>query len=194
MRCSRFPSASLRSVGAPRGTLVLMGLAAVIAMLATPLAPSLFTGTTLFACLFSLQVSARGVSSSHVSRLCGRLPAMVSGRPLGVGGRSADDGIAARGGRHAAVDRLAHALFRMAQRLVLDHASGARLRRVVGAVRTRSAERAPGRDAARARRNRQSRRPQGEPFDHCAPVLRLLGNRNVLLLTLSYMTMNYVFI
>jgi len=39
-----------------RGTLVLMGLAAVIAMLATPLAPSLFTGTTLFACLFSLQV------------------------------------------------------------------------------------------------------------------------------------------
>ena len=39
-----------------RGTLVLMGLAAVIAMLATPLAPSLFTGTTLFACLLSLQV------------------------------------------------------------------------------------------------------------------------------------------
>src|SRR5258708_19806906 len=47
-----------------RGTLVLMGLAAVIAMPATPLAPSLFTGATLFACLFSLQVLLGGSPSA----------------------------------------------------------------------------------------------------------------------------------
>jgi ACS family glucarate transporter-like MFS transporter len=39
-----------------RGALVLMGLVAATAMIATPLAPSLFTGTALFAGLVSLQV------------------------------------------------------------------------------------------------------------------------------------------
>ena len=39
-----------------RGALVLMGLVAVVAMIATPLAPSLFTGTALFAALVFLQV------------------------------------------------------------------------------------------------------------------------------------------
>ena len=176
-----------------RGTLVLMGLAAVIAMLATPLAPSLFTGTTLFACLLSLQVLL-GVSQAATFPVSAgvfqqwfppnRWALVVGLQTMGL-----------QLGAAATPPLIASLMHFFGWRSALFWTTLPALGFVAWWAWY-------GRDAPS---EHPAVTPQelAEIGNHGVPkashsitarqVVRLLGNRNVLLLTLSYMTMNYVF-
>jgi ACS family glucarate transporter-like MFS transporter len=176
-----------------RATLVLMGLAAVSAMIATPLAPSLFTGPALFAVLVSLQVLL-GVSQAATFPVSAgvfqqwfrpnRWALVVGLQTMGL-----------QLGAAATPPLIASLMHFFGWRNALFWTALPALGFVLWwAWYGRGA---PSEHPA------VTPRELAEIGDHIAPkashsitarrVIQLLGNRNVLLLTLSYMTMNYVF-
>jgi ACS family glucarate transporter-like MFS transporter len=176
-----------------RGTLVLMGLAAVTAMIATPLAPALFTGPALFAVLVSLQVLL-GISQAATFPVSAgvfqqwfrpsRWALVVGLQTMGL-----------QLGAAATPPLIASLMHFFGWRNALIWTSLPALGFVVWWA-------CYGRGAPSEHPSVTSEE-LAEIGDHVAPkashsitarqVIALLGNRNVLLLTLSYMTMNYVF-
>ena len=176
-----------------RGALVLMGLLAVAAMIATPLAPSLFTGTALFAGLLSLQVLL-GVSQAATFPVSAgvfqqwfpphRWASVIGLQTMGL-----------QLGAAVTPPLIASLMHFFGWRSALFWTTLPALGFVVwwGWY---------GRDTPS---EHPAITPQelAEIGDHGTPktsyritarqVLHLLGDRNVLLLTLSYLTMNYVF-
>jgi MFS transporter, ACS family, glucarate transporter len=176
-----------------RGTLVLMGLVAVVAMIATPLAPSLFTGSALFVCLVSLQVLL-GVSQAATFPVSAgvfqqwfppnRWALVVGLQTMGLQlGAAATPPLIASimhffGWRSALFWTTLPALGFVAWWAWYGRAAP----REHPAMTTQELTEIGSPDSPKMSQSITVRQ-----------VVRLLGNRNVLLLTVSYMTMNYVF-
>jgi len=170
-----------------------MGLVAVAAMIATPLAPSLFTGQALFAVLVAMQVLL-GVSQAATFPVSAgvfqqwfppnRWASVVGLQTMGL-----------QLGAAATPPLIASLMHFFGWRSALFWTTLPALGFVVWWAWY-------GRNTPR---EHPAMTPQelAEIGDHCTPkvkysisarqVLRLLVNRNVLLLTLSYVTMDYVF-
>jgi len=157
-----------------------MGLAAVIAMLATPLAPSLFTGTTLFACLLSLRFCSgcrkqpRSVSAGVFQQWFppNRWALVVGLQTMGCSSGGATPPLIASlmhffGWRSALFWTTLPALGFVAWWAWYGREAPSEHPAVTRKSSPKSATTAS----------------QGEPFDHCAPGRAPAGNHNVLLLT-----------
>ena len=176
-----------------RGTLVLMGLVAVVAMIATPLAPSLFTGSALFVCLVSLQVLL-GISQAATFPVSAgvfqqwfppnRWALVVGLQTMGL-----------QLGAAATPPLIASIMHFFGWRSALFWTTLPALGFVAWwAWYGRAAPREH--PAMTPQELTEIGSPDSPKASHSITmrqVVHLLGNRNVLLLTVSYMTMNYVF-
>jgi MFS transporter, ACS family, glucarate transporter len=176
-----------------RGALVLMGLGAVAAMIATPLAPALFAGSALFACLLCLQVLL-GMSQAATFPVSAgvyqqwfrpnRWASVVGLQTMGL-----------QLGAAVTPPLIASLMHFFGWRTALFWTTLPALGFVVwwGWYGRDT----PGEHPAVTPQERAEIGDHGtsKPSHSITPrhVLRLLGDRNVLLLTLSYLTMNYVF-
>ena len=173
---------------------VVIGLVAYAAMLATPLSPPvLFTGAALLAVLLAAQLLL-GVAQGPIFPVTtGVLEAWFRPARWPLVQGAAAHGPAAWRHTGAAAHRAAHERIRMATGAVVDHLAGACRDRVVGLVRPQYPGGAPpcsAEELAELGPTCAGGAPQAMSW---ARVWALLRNRDVLLLTVSYLFMNYVY-
>ena len=183
-------------VGARR-TFVIIGLTAFLATIATPLAPELFAGPALFVALLGAQLLLGCSQGAIFPVSAGVFEAWFPPNRWCLRAGFADHGSAAGRRAHAAAHRLADGHLGLAARTGVGERAGARTDRLVGLVWPQYAARTSRGVRRRNSRNRHHHPRPGEPGwtrrSACDSCCGLLRDRNVLLLGISYMCMNYTF-
>ena len=175
-----------------RRTFVIIGLTAFLATIATPIAPEFLQRTRPVRGAVRCAAAARLFSGCDLPGVGRSFRGLVPAQPLVLRAGPANHGAGTRRRVDAAAHRESHERVRMAARPAVGGPAGARADRPVGLVRPQYAARTSGRFGAQELAEIGDQPPVHASIS-VKQMLGLLRNRNVLLLFISYMSMNYTF-